>query len=136
MPVIYDTELSRRNTMNRFLRMNHINTIHTKFQRCRQILRCVAYLDAHLHTVTRFMQVLSRHNPLPFRRIPRITGKEVHVVYREMRFVCSILVIAVRHEEDVLLEVFLHRKPRSATKAETMALPGRMEPKSFVHPYL
>ena len=54
----------------------------------------------------------------------------------EVLFICTLWVVAVRHIDDVLFDVFLDDKPRTTTQSQTLALAYGVKPVTFVLTYL
>ena len=59
---------------------------------------------------------------------PWVLGDEVEIVHREMVFVHFVGIIAVRHEENVALDVFLNNKPWTSAQSQSLALTDGVEP--------
>ena len=93
--VVDDAELPWRHAVYGFAGMDYISSPVVELQ-CRwQILGCVAYFYAHLHAIALLQQLFPCHRLPSLLRLPRVAGKEVHIVHGEMLALCGLGVVAV-----------------------------------------
>ena len=78
----------------------------------------MANLESHSHS---FLLIAP-----PF--LERISADEMEIVHGDVVFIHLLWVIAMRHKEDVPLDILLHHKPRTTTKAESLALTDGIVP--------
>ena len=57
---------------------------------------------------------------------------EVEVCQTEVVSILQLRVPAIRHKDDVLLDILLHNEPRTTTQAQAFPLTDGVEPKAFV----
>lgn len=111
--IINYAELAWSYTMNCLFRMNHPSAIIEFFDSSRMILRCMSNLEGYL---------LHRHFP----------GKEMEVLQWEILLISRLRVITMTYIQNIVLHILLDDEPRTATKAQSLALTDGMEPQSLM----
>ena len=124
--VVDDAELAWRHAVDRFSGMHHVLAVVDQFQPCWQKFGGVANLDGDI-SHTRGLTLCVVYGEL--------SVDAVEVADGEMLPVGRGRVVAVGDVDDVLLDVFLHDKPRAATQSHTFALSNGVEPVSLVMAY-
>ena len=110
--IVDNTELAGGHTVNGLCGMHHV-AVCRWFQGGRDEFRGVANLQCDV-----------RWRLLPVDAVERLDG-EVLLVGRRR-------VVAVRDIDDVLSDVFLHDKPRTATQSHALALSDGVKPVAFM----
>lgn len=111
--VIDDAELTRRHPVDGCRGVYHIPTVAHGFQAGCKELRRVAYLQRDV-------------------RWRQLTIDAMEGTNGEMLLIGGLWIIAVRDVDDVLLDVLLDDKPRSATQSKTLALSDSMVPMALM----
>ena len=114
--VVDDAELAWGDAMNRRIGVNHITTFAQTLQFGRQVFGRVANLQRDI-------------------RWGQLSVDAVEVHNRKVLLIGCRRVVAVRHIDDVLFDVFLDDEPRTTTQSHTLALTDGVEPVAFVLSY-
>ena len=115
--MIDNPELTRRNARNGHIG-DDVNTSVGEMNRAQGKLRLMTDLEAHALT---FRETQCRVH-------------QQHVGERNKGRILRNRVVALRHIDDVVRNVFLDDKPRSTAQTKALSLTNGMEPKTLVTP--
>ena len=113
MLIVYHTELTGSHSVDGFFGMHHETSISLSLDDGRMILWGMTYLERdamHIH----------------------LASKEVKIVQRKIFLIGCLRIVTMAHIQDVVLHIFLDHKPRTATKAKSLALTDGVIPQPLV----
>ena len=111
--IVYHAELSGCYAMDGLCGMNGITAFSRLFYGCRMIFGRMSDFECNVLHIQRL-------------------GEEMEIVYLKVRLVGRLGVVPPTNKKHVGLNILLHHKPRTASKAQSVTLSNGVKPQSAV----